>query len=311
MYSIFLLAAVVATTYTFGKCALTASPPIFLIGSRLTIAGSVFMAWYGIRYKTFPRLTWRDWLLLAQVAFFGFYAGFILEFWALQHMNSAKTALIYSVSPFIAALLSYYAFNEAMTRKKFIGLFIGLLGFVPTILMNGDDCCHLFTGSFISWPELAVMAAVFSFVYGWIVMRKLLTFSKINESFVMAFGMLTGGIAALITSMLTEVSLHHSADWIAPMIPVTDAKTFVLCGGALIIFGNLIAYKLYAYTLRFYTATLMSFGELITPLFAAFYGWLFLGESVSIYFFASMALFLIGMYIFYQEEKRLGYFMEQ
>jgi len=41
---------------------------------------------------------------------------------------------------------------------------------------------------------------------------------------------------------------------------------------------------------------------LITPLFASLFGWYFLNEAITWHFYASMAIFSLGLTLFYQEE---------
>lgn len=307
MIAILLLAAVIASTYTLGKAALEISPPIFLVGVRLLIAGLCFLIYYRITHKKFPRLIKKELWMMLSIIFFGFYSGFILEFWALQYMTSAKTALLYSLSPIVAAFFSYFIFHEKMTIKKAVGLGIGLIGFLP-VLMNSQTAAEKASHAFLffSWPEVALFVAVICFAYGWIVMRKALKTYNLSASFVSGFGMTVGGFACLATSYLVEVPAH-SASWIHTWLPITQLQPFLLLTAGLIIGGNIIGYILYTYCLRHYTATVMMFGELLTPLFAALYGWLFLHETVSIYFFISMTILILGLYIFFQEEKRLGY----
>ena len=43
----------------------------------------------------------------------------------------------------------------------------------------------------------------------------------------------------------------------------------------------------------------------VDPLYTAFYGWLFLQETVGLRFFISLGLVSIGLYLFYKEEVRL------
>jgi drug/metabolite transporter (DMT)-like permease len=48
----------------------------------------------------------------------------------------------------------------------------------------------------------------------------------------------------------------------------------------------------------------MSFAGLVTPFFASFFGWYFLGETISWHYFASIIVFSIGLTIFYLEELK-------
>lgn len=307
MLFLFLLCAFSASTFTIGKTALNYTTPMFLIGVRLLISGILFLAYYYFHYKQMPTLRKYDYWVLAQVAFASFYFAFSMEFMALQYLPSSKTALLYNLSPVIAACFSYFVFNEIMTLKKIIGLGICLLSFLPVLMESApDEGSKLFL--FISWPELCVFLAVVSFTYGWVVMRKAIKRHFIPTVFVNGVGMVCAGIASLITVYIFEIPYLSSENWIHPWIPVTELLPFVVFTSLLIIVGSVLCYAIYGYLLHKYTATFVTLGELATPLFAAFYGWAFLNESITPSFYFSMVVLALGSYIFYLEEKRLGYF---
>jgi drug/metabolite transporter (DMT)-like permease len=48
----------------------------------------------------------------------------------------------------------------------------------------------------------------------------------------------------------------------------------------------------------------MAFSGLVTPFFASFFGWYFLDETITWHYFASIAVFSVGLSIFYQEELK-------
>lgn len=307
MILLLVLSATSAMTYSIGKLLLAVTTPIFLNSIRFFIAGTIFLFYYWSTHDGWPRLYKHDYWVIAQNSFFSFFIGFTLEFWGLQYMTSVKTAFLYSLSPVVAALLSYLVFHEKMTIKKALGLIIAFLGFLPILMVSApkeEGCGGIF---FLSWPELALLGAVFSYCYGWTVMRKALRHHKMPSSFVNGISMILGGCASLITSIIAEMIIAPNPAWITPWLPITNLTTFILLTGILILTGNVLSYMLYAYLLKRYTATLLTFGELATPVFAAFYGWLLLSEPVQWYFYFSMVVLLIGMYIFYQEEKRQGY----
>jgi drug/metabolite transporter (DMT)-like permease len=305
IFLILLLCAFSASTFTVGKAALHYTTPMFLIGIRLVVSGICFLAYYFYNYREMPRLHSYDYWVLAQVSFASFYFAYTMEFWALQYMASSKTALLYNLSPVIAACFSYVVFNEKMTLKKVIGLTICLLSFLPILMApSPEEGKGIF---FLSWPELGLLLAVISFTYGWVVMRKAIKRHFIPTVFINGVGMLCGGIAALIT-FYTIGFPERSSLWIHPWFPVTALMPFIVWASLLIVVGSILCYILYGYLLHKYTATFVTLGELATPLFAALYGWLFLHEAIGWSFFFSMVVLAIGSYIFYQEEKRLGYF---
>ena len=306
MFLLMLLSAFSASTYTLGKILLGYSPPIFLISFRLIVSGVAFLVAYWCTNRKFPKLIRSDYFLFIQVSFFCFYFAYITEFWSLQYMSSAKTAFLYSLSPAIAALFSYYIFHEKMTVKKACGLALSLIGSLPVIFASGSyDGCNLVA---VSLPELAIFAAIVSFSYGWVVIRKGIKKHALPIIFINGVGMLCGGIAALITSYFIENGGCLTQPLLSEWFPVTELIPFLGYSVLLILFGNIICYLLYGFLLQRFTATLVTFGELMTPAFAALFGWFFLGESISVSFIVSSVFLLSGLFIVYREEMRQGYF---
>lgn len=306
MYLLFVLSALCASTYTLGKKLLEFSPPMFLIGVRLAIAGLIFYTIYRIMQKTKIQLTRRDYFVLLQTGLFGYSIPFIFEFWSLQYMISAKTAFLYSLSPVVTGIFSYLIFHEKMTKKKWIGLGIAISAVIPELVLSSShEGSSIF---FLSLPEIVALLGVLSFNYNSVLTRKALKVHEIPLPFLSAVGMAIGGLISFIFSMIVEVIPNWgSAGWIAPSIPITNLGSFVGYLALIILFGNILYMLLMGYLLKRFTATIVSFSELLVPLFAALFGWFFLGETVSWYFFVSLGALMVGMYIYYQEEKRLGY----
>src|SRR5205085_1039825 len=108
---------------------------------------------------------------LLSLAFFNIYLTNVCEVWGLTYLSPAKTCLIYSLSPFVAAFFSFLLFKEMLSSKKWAGLLIGFLGFFP-ILLETNGIEDLAGGLWVfSWPEIAVCIAAISNVYGWILLR--------------------------------------------------------------------------------------------------------------------------------------------
>jgi drug/metabolite transporter (DMT)-like permease len=75
----------------------------------------------------------------------------------------------------------------------------------------------------------------------------------------------------------------------------------------MIFIANILFYNLYGYLLKRYTATFLSFAGFVTPLFAAYFEWLFFGALMPIEFFITIIIVGFGIYLFYQEELNQGY----
>lgn len=298
MYLVFLLYALFASVFTIAKVGLEYTQPLFLVGSRMLVAGLLLLTYQYFRHPdkfVFKRdHLWR----ILRLALFNIYLTNAFEFWGLQHLTSFKTCFIYSLSPFLAALFSYLVFSETMTTKKWIGLTIGFIGFSPVLLTEGageESLQHLF---FLSWAEISVIMACICSMYGWVVLRQLVKDNGYSPVMANGLAMLFGGIMALGHSFLVE-------DW-SP-VPVTEYLPFLECAVLLIIVSNLICYNLYGHLLKRYTATFVSFAGWTTPVFTAIFGWFVLGEVVTWPFILSAAIVLVGLSVFYQEELRQGY----
>ena len=118
--------------------------------------------------------------------------------------------------------------------------------------------------------------------------------------------MLIGALFCLFQSLLTEA-------W--NPIPIYDYPNnicpFMLYLALGVVFSNLIGYSLYIQIIKIYTVTFISFAGFVEPLCAALYGWIFLGEAVTVYFFLASVLVFIGLFFFYREDLRQGYVLKK
>lgn len=302
MFFVLLLYAMFASVFTIAKAGMEYTQPFFLVGTRMLFAGIIMLSYqfFFRREETkqcklnFKRIFW--------LTIFNIYLTNVFEFWGLKYLTSFKTCFIYSLSPFVAALLSYFIFSEKLSWKKWTGLFIGFAGFIPILLnetSNEQQTGHLYL---LSWAEVAVMAASICSVYGWILLRQIVRDDGTPPFLANGYSMLFGGILALLHSRLVE-------DW--DPIPVTEMIPFVECTLLLLVISNLICYNLYGVLLKKFTATFMSFAGFTTPFFTALFGWLYLGEVVTWPFYVSAAIVFMGLLTFYQEELQRGYYMSK
>lgn len=298
LFFVFFTFFIWSTSFTLGKTVLEFSPPIFLTGARMFLAGVIILAFLALTRKKDLQIKRNQLLPLILLAISAVYLTNIFEFWGLQYLTSAKACFIYSLSPFLSALFSYFQFKEKITSKKLIGLSIGFIGFIP-VLMNQSGSEHLLGGfSFISWAEIALIIATITSVYGWILLRKLGKDEGMSPLMANGSSMLIGGLFALIHSCFVD-------SWTP--LPISNYGGFLKGVLLMIVISNLVCYNLYGWLLKRFTATFLSFAGLMTPLFAAFFGWIILGETVSWMFFLSVGIISIGLWLVYSEELRLGY----
>lgn len=289
-----LIDAIFASTFTIGQAALLYTEPVFLIGLRMTIAGLLILGYlYFFKHASFKSIGLK---LTVLITLLHIYIPYITEFWGLKYVGSAKAALLYSITPFATALLEWAFFDFKFSVKKVIGMLIGLLGLVPILLTNTPTETSTFhIAGFISLPELAVLISALSSCFGWLLIKHSVVTKKQSILMVNGKGMLFAGVLALATSPLVEA--WHP-------VPSSDVPLTLFYTALLIIIGNFLYYNFYGLLLKKYSATFLSFLGFTIPLFAALYQWLFFKEAVGISFFITMALTVVGLFIFYQDELK-------
>ncbi|MCX5925250.1 MAG: DMT family transporter [Candidatus Dependentiae bacterium] len=293
MLLIIIMYALLAGSFSMGKILLNHTSPIFLTGIRMFIAGIILLTYQYFSPREHFKFSTKHLALYAQIIFFGFYLTYILRFWGLRDMASYKAVFLYNISPFSTALYSYLMLNERITKKQIIGLCIGFVGLIPILLTTSK--AEQLTGElfFISWQEWAIIVSVFASSYSWILIRKMIHHKNYAPAMINGLCMTAGGTLALITACFIPGSLY-----------ITEPITFAGWLIAVIVISNIIGHNMYGHLLKIYTATFISFAGFLSPLFAAFYGWAFLGETITWNFYISSIILFIGLYVFYQDELK-------
>ncbi len=285
--------------FSLAKIALEYSPPLFLTASRMLLAGVLLLAYLALRKPSEFRLTGKQFFGLCLLALFSIYLTNAFEFWSLQHLTAAKTCFIYSLCPFFSALFSYLHFDEKMNSRKWLGMGIGFAGFIPVLAMQKGSAELLTNISFLSWPELTMMAAALCTSYGWILLRVAVK-DSISPLTANGISMFIGGAIALAHSYLVEPwnPFPVSASGLLPFTQGILIMTFI---------SNILCYNLYGLMLKKFTATFVSFMGLLSPIFASINAWIFLGEAPSPVIFFSTAIVSFGLWMIYSAELKQGY----
>ncbi len=286
----FVMYAFFGMSFVIGKKTLQYVGPFFMTGVRMIVAALILFVLQSVlnRKKIIsPKGYWPEILLLSV---FNIYFTNVLEFWGLQYLSCYKTCYVYSLSPFLAAFISYFALKEKLGAYKIWGLVIALVGFLPLIIYKEVSGGKKF---YVTLPEWALLGAVVATVTGWIVMRKLVFKKNFPVLMANSYSMFIGGGLAFLTSWFFE--------GLKP-VPVSNWQFFITGTLIVTLINNLIGYNLYAFLTKKFTVTLMSFIGFVTPLLTALFGWIFLKEPTTMLFFISYSIVLIGFFLFSKEE---------
>ncbi|MCH9608543.1 MAG: S-adenosylmethionine/S-adenosylhomocysteine transporter [Chlamydiales bacterium] len=287
-----------ASSFSLAKAAMRYSPPLYVTGIRMAIAGAILLLFLALFRRKDFRITKAQILPLTLLSLSAVYLTNAFEFWGLQYLTAAKACFIYSLSPFFAALFSYIQFKEKITKRKMLGLGVGFIGFSPVFLSSPGSESVMGSFFIFSWPEIALILATLTSVYGWILLRRLGKDEGMSPLMANGSSMLIGGLFALIHSLFVD-------SWTPT--PVSDYVNFFKWIILIIFISNLFCYNLYGWLLKRYSATFLSFAGMTTPLFAAVWGWVMHAEGLPWTFFFSMCVVGVGLWLVYSEELRLGY----
>jgi drug/metabolite transporter (DMT)-like permease len=294
MFQVFLMYALFASIFSVGKIAVYASQPYFLTAVRMLLAGGCLTAYLFIKNKnqmTVPKSLWK---LVFLVAFFNVFITNAFEFWGLQYMNAGKTCLIYSLAPFVAALIAYVFGTEKMTSRKWLGLAVGFISLSPMMIEPWLEDVNRGVEVLELWAEGALLISAITSVIGWNFVKKLTVDHHVSGGVVNAYSFLLAGVMSLVSSAFLE-------EW--NPIPVMVWGDFIWTLLYIVVIHNLICYSIYAASLQKFSVTFMTFAGLSGPLFAGFFGWIFLGEEITLTFAIALIGITAGLVIFSQESR--------
>lgn len=292
------LYALFASTFILGQEAVAIVPPIFFVGARMVLAGSILLAYVRFVKKESLRIKPQHYGWFAGIVVFHIYFSYVLEFVSYLYLSGSYVAFVYNLSPFITALFAYFFLRELMTVKKWLGLVIGFCASIPLIVAQttSGTPAAVTAGWWVVLAQLALLLSVVATCIGWIFLKKMTNDFKYSYVFVNGFAMFFGGLLSFATSYVLE-------PW--PTLSfVTTNNTFIITLLLSVLIGNIIVYNLYGKLLQRYSATALALFGCTTPLFAALIDWAWFGKEAGLLFVGTVFATAVGLYIFYQEELK-------
>lgn len=272
--------------------------PFFVAGARFFGSGVILLSLYFAHHK---HTMWKQVPQLMCVSFFKYafclYTLSAIGFsWGMQYVDPVKACFVFVLAPFITALLLYYVKGEKLSRKKMIGLMIGFGAVVPIILETAHGVSHNIPWHLAMFGYLAFACAVVTFAYGWILNQEMHKTVHVPSSLITGAALMVGGATTLLLSFMTQGKQFF-------VMQVTNDFWWLLLLFAML---TAMAYNLYSSLLKRYSATFVAFASFLEPAFGLLYASIFLGQTISTISFVSLTALGFGLYLFYQEELRLG-----
>ena len=299
--------ALLASAITSNKIVLCFLQPTFFVAIRMLAAGTMLAIASAISGVFLGKNTIRHWLhehatIMRSYGWRFFFISIAItvipslcKAYALSIMPSYKMAALGSLDPFITAIYAYILFGERLTKKRFAGIVCGLIGM--SILIASTTPLESVTNTWwiLSYAEIAMLLAVATGRYGWTLGQVYLKKQVIKPLEFNAYIMIFGGLISAVMTIFEGPSAYTMIKPVTGLFWATMAYTIII--------GNGFAYTMYAQVLKRYSASLVSLASLSVPLFVSFFGYIFLQEIPSLYFFGALLLFAIGLLVLYRDEK--------
>lgn len=291
--------------------------PLFIATIRLLPAGLLVIVAARLMGRSHPQ-TWQAWAWIGVFALVdgAMFQGFLAE--GLDRTGAGLGSVMIDSQPIAVALMARFLFRELIGFWGFLGLGFGLVGIsllgLPdewivsayNALIHGQlaslvtlvetDVVKIIDQLFHNGEWLMLLAAL-SMAVGTVMIRYV---SKYTDP-IMATGwhMVIGGVLVFILSYKTEFLQYtflSGADWLAL--------------GYASVFGGAIAYGLFFYFASSGNLTSLIALTFLTPVFALFFGYGFLGEVLSPIQGTGVLLTLVSIYLINQRDvlaERFGF----
>lgn len=255
------------TTYLAIRVGVRHYPAFLFAGVRQTVSGIILIT-IALLLNRNKDLSRRNILKQMLVGFLMLTVGNGCVTWGEKTVPSGIAALICSIMPIFAVL-----FNLAGSQKEKFNFLIGagmFLGTCSVFLIFRNSISGLANSGYLL-GIFVILLATSSWALGSIVNRK--NVNPINPFFNSGLQLLFGGIFMLFISPAVD-DLHHIILW--------DADG-LLSMAYLIVFGSVLAYTAYMYTLSKLPVGIATIYAYINPLVAVVLGYFILHEELNIY----------------------------
>ena len=252
-------------TFVAGKIVVSVFSPLMGSLVRYIVACAALLVAAFALEKGLPRLTRQQWMATFVLGLLGVFAYNLFFMAALERLPASRAALIIALNPVITIAISSFALGERLSRRRWLGVVIALLGVFIVITRGHFESLGAMG---IGPGELSMLAAVTSWALYTIIGRKVLT--GLTPLAATNYAALWGTLLLFIvaTPHLGEV---HASQFDGRMI----ASVLYLGVG-----GTALAFVWYYMSIKRFGASVASIFNNLVPVFGVAIGVLVLGEPL-------------------------------
>ena len=284
------------------KTVLPATSPLFVASVRLVPAGAVLIAWAALNKRPWPN-TANAW---AAIALFGLvdgtmFQGFLSE--GLQRTSAGLGSVIIDSQPLTVAVLASVIYGETIGAGGVFGLFLGVVGLLMLELprealeglFHGDAATAIAAitsgvdaeGGLWESGEWWMLLAAQSMAVGTVMVRWVCKY--VDPVMATGWHMALGGVPLLAYSVINEPEVYSRLG------ELTGNEVGGLVYTSML--GSALAYGAFFYFASRGSLTKLSSLTFLTPMFAALFGYILLGETLDEVQLAGALVTVVGIYL--------------
>jgi drug/metabolite transporter (DMT)-like permease len=267
------------TTWLASKQGVKHMPALQLAGIRQFIGGSLYLIYFFVKGYSFPKLKEIGPLFI--LAFLNFVCANGLSTWGVKYISAGLGSIIGAIFPLWMVIIGLFSSKEKIPSKAIIGL---ILGFAGVCIIFYDHLKDFLVPDF-RFGILLSIAATWTWAFGSLFTKQ--QAAKFNPYFGLGFQMVIAGVSLLIISSFDKNVL--------PLIAIPYQSWLAIA--YLVIFGSVIAFVCYLYSLQHLPTEQASIYAYINPIVAVLLGAFIFDEKLTAVLAVGGLVTLYGVYM--------------
>ena len=266
------------TTWVASKQGVMHMPALQLAAFRQLIAGSIYLIFFIAIGAPWPR--GREWYAIGVLSFLNILCSNGLTTWGVQYISAGLGAIIAATFPLWMVIIGMFSSKERIPSAALKGFLLGFAGICVIFYEHLKDFLN---------PEFLFGISI-SFTTSWTwALGTVFTKKEAKDFdpyFSLGLQMFMAGLVLLVVSYVTGIA-----------IPINDIPwqswTAIIY---LVVFGSVLAFAAYIYSLQRLSVELMSIYAYINPIVAVILGALLFNEKLTIFIISGGAITLYGVW---------------
>jgi drug/metabolite transporter (DMT)-like permease len=254
-------------------------PPLQLAGFRQLLAGSIYIVYFSYTGAQWPR--GREWYVIGVLSFLNILCSNGLTTWGVQYISAGLGAIIAATFPLWMVIIGLFTSKERIPVAALKGF---LLGFAGICVIFYEHLHDFFDHQFLFGIAISFTAS-WTWALGTLFTKK--EARDFNPYFSLGLQMFMAGAVLLIISYVTGTAISIRA------IPWQAWTSIVY----LVIFGSVIAFTAYIFSLQKLSVEQISIYAYINPIVAVLLGSVMFGERLTTFIIAGGAITLYGVWM--------------